>query len=111
MPGDMSSGMLIVVDGHVQLNNVTKDGRIINVIEFGPGQPLGLATSIAGAVYRVGFTAITDVQILQISSTKLHRILATHAHISQAALVLLSQRVIVAVDRLQKNRQAKPLSR
>jgi CRP/FNR family cyclic AMP-dependent transcriptional regulator len=91
--GDLSSGVLLVLSGHVRIVNGTPDGREVVVGIRGPGDVVGELAAIDAMPRSATIEALEDLEVLEIPGDRFVLLCRTESRISWALLLVLSSRL------------------
>jgi CRP/FNR family cyclic AMP-dependent transcriptional regulator len=91
--GDRSSGVLMLLAGHVRILNGTSDGRAVVVAVRGPGDVVGELAAIDARPRSSTVQALDDVEALEVPGERFVSLCRTESRISWALLLVLSARL------------------
>jgi CRP/FNR family cyclic AMP-dependent transcriptional regulator len=91
--GDRSSGVLMLVTGHVRIVTGTSDGREVVVGVRGPGDVVGELAAIDARPRSATVQALEDVEVLEVPGERFVALCRTECRISWALLLVLTTRL------------------
>jgi CRP-like cAMP-binding protein len=91
--GDRSSGVLLLLSGHVRIVNVTPDGREVIVGVRGAGDVVGELAAIDAMPRSATVEALEDLDVLEVPGVRFASLCRTRSQISWALLRVLSTRL------------------
>lgn len=109
--GDHRPGLSIVLEGRVQIGNLTEDGAQLVTLECGAGHTFGEITSFVPIARTHDVIALEDTTILQVSASALQRLLQSEPRIGSGLLQVFAGRLHLALEILEDFRANAPTGR
>jgi thioredoxin reductase (NADPH) len=81
--GQVSSGLMVILAGHVEVTHRDKSGHLITIVTHGPGQFLGELAQLAGRPALADATAQEPVQALIIPPDRLRALMIAEAELGE----------------------------
>ncbi len=91
--GDLSSGVLLLLSGHVRIVNTASDGREVIVGVRGAGDIVGELAAIDAMPRSATVEALEDLEALEVPGVRFASLCRTRSRISWALLRVLSTRL------------------
>ena len=109
--GDHKPGLSVVLEGRVQIGNLTKDGALNVALECGAGHTFGEITSFVPVARTHDVVALEDTVILQVTASALHRLVQSNPEIGAGLLQVFASRLHLALEALEGFRANAPAGR
>src|SRR5215470_18059742 len=97
--GDLSSGMFVLISGSVALSGRDGLGRVIPIVELGPGGFLAEAGMLAGQPRLVDARATSDTEVLVVPADRLRTVLIEEAEVGERIMRALLMRRLGLIEK------------
>jgi thioredoxin reductase (NADPH) len=97
-PGEIRPGMFVLISGSVTITRHEGLGRVVPIIEEGPGDFIAEAGDLSSRPSLVGARAVSDVEVLLIPSDGLRALLIAEAEIGERIMHALILRRVALIE-------------
>src|SRR5262249_11323901 len=98
-PGDVSSGMFVLISGTVSVTSRDALGHVIPIVELGPGGFLAAGGMLAGQPRLVEARAASDAEVLVVPADRLRTVLIAEAELGERIMRALLLRRLGLIEK------------
>lgn len=109
--GDPPRGIFVLCEGRVRLSARSESGKRLTLRIVGPGDILGLSSSLSGHPHQVTAETLDNAQVAVVKREDLLRFLREHREACLHVVSLLSQDLHTAYDCMRSIRLSRTRSR
>ena len=99
--GQPGRGIFVLCEGRVKLSVCSESGKRLTLCIAGPGEVLGLSSSLSGGPHQVTAETLGNAQVAVVKRKGLLRFLRDHREACMQVVNLLSQDLHTAYDRVR----------
>jgi CRP/FNR family cyclic AMP-dependent transcriptional regulator len=99
--GNQPRGVFILCDGRAKLSICSENGKRLMLRVAGPGEVLGLSSTLSGKPHEVTAEILDSCQVVQVKRKDLLKFLRTHSEACLQVVHLLSGDLHAAYDRVR----------